>query len=86
MLLVDLALIVFAAVVLVAGVAVVGGRLLGPRLEKRRRELQGRRNAELERARLDEKCASCGEGIDPAVDLFENGEWWHRRCWRDATQ
>ena len=94
---IDLALLVGVAVVVVAAASVIGGRSLGDRLEKRRREAQGKRNAEDERRRLDETCAACGEPIDPAVDLFDRearssggrgqrpAQWWHRRCWRESV-
>lgn len=83
---IDLALLVGVAAVVVVAASVIGSRSLGDRLEKRRREQQGRRNAETERRRLEEKCAACGESIDPAVDLYEREEWWHRRCWRASVE
>jgi len=86
MLIVDLAILVGVAAILVIGGAVIGGRSLGARLEKKRRELQGKRNAELERRRLDEVCAACGEPVDAGVDLFERDQWWHRRCWRETVE
>jgi hypothetical protein len=82
---IDLALLVGVAAVVVLAAGAVGSKSLGARLEKRRREKQGAKNAEQERRRLDEKCIECGEPVDPNVDVFERGNWWHRRCWREIV-
>ena len=86
MLLIDLVILVGVAAVVVLTASTLGGRSLGDRLEKRKREEQGKKNAEAERRRLDERCAACGEMVDPAVDLFEREAWWHRACWRETVQ
>jgi hypothetical protein len=82
---IDIALLVGGAVLLVAAVGLVGGRL-GRRSEARDRRLQGQRNAETEKRRLDERCTVCGEAIDPAHDLWDAGRWWHRGCYRELLQ
>ncbi len=81
---IDLAILVGVGA-LVVFAASLGGRSLGDRLERRRREQQGRKNAEQERRRLEERCTVCGEPVDPATDLFERDQWWHRACWRDVV-
>ena len=86
MLLVDLAILFGIAAVFAVAAGAVGGGSIGRRLEKRRREKQGARNAEEERRRLDERCAVCNEAVDATVDLWERGEWWHRRCWRESVE
>lgn len=82
---IDIALLVGGAALLVAVAALVGGRL-SPRLDARRRRLQGARNAEQERRRLAELCAVCGTAIDPAADLWEAEQWWHRACYRESLR
>lgn len=85
MLAIDIALLVGGAVLVMVGAAVVGGRL-GPRLDARRRRLQGERNAEQEKRRLAELCTICGASIDPAHDLWDAGQWWHRACYRESLR
>jgi hypothetical protein len=82
---IDLALLVGGAVILVLAVGAVGGRL-ERRLEDRRRRRQGQRNAEEEQRRLAERCAVCGEAIDPAHDAWDRGRWWHQGCYRDLLR
>lgn len=82
---IDIALLVGGAVLLVVAGAAIGGRL-GPRLEARRRRLQGERNAEQEKRRLAELCTICGTPIDPAHDLWDAGQWWHRGCYRESLR
>ena len=82
---IDIALLVGGAVLMVIAASVVGGRL-GPRLEARRRRLQGERNAEDEKRRLEERCAICGTSIDPAHDVWESGRWWHQACYRESLR
>ncbi|HEX3758214.1 MAG TPA: hypothetical protein VHW23_05890 [Kofleriaceae bacterium] len=82
---IDIALLVGGAALLVAVAAVVGGRL-GPRLDDRRRRQQGERNAEQERRRLAELCTVCGTPIDPAHDLWDADQWWHRACYRESLR
>jgi hypothetical protein len=85
MLAIDIALLAGGAVLVVVAAAIVGGRL-GPRLEHRRRRLQGERNAEQEKRRLAELCTICGTSIDPAHDLWEADQWWHRACYRESLR
>lgn len=85
MLVIDLAILVGLTAIVALAAGAVGGRVLGDRAERRRREAQGAKNAAAERRRLEEKCVVCGEPIDHEVDLWERGEWWHRRCWRESV-
>lgn len=82
MLVIDL---VIAGAVL-AGAALLFTTLSGKRVdrwvEERRRKQQGERNAELERRRLEERCAACDQQVQPQIDLWERDAWWHRDCWR----
>ena len=82
---IDIALLVGGAVLLVVAGATIGGRL-SPRLEARRRRQQGERNAEQEKRRLAELCAICGTPIDPAHDLWDADQWWHRACYRESLR
>lgn len=82
---IDIALLVAGGLVLMVAAAAVGGRL-GPRLDARRRRQQGERNAEQEKRRLAELCAVCGTSIDPAHDLWDSGQWWHRACYRESLR
>jgi hypothetical protein len=85
MLAIDIALLAGGAVLVVVAAAIAGGRL-GPRLEARRRRQQGERNAEQEKRRLAELCTICGTPIDPAHDLWEADQWWHRACYRESLR
>jgi hypothetical protein len=85
MLAIDIALLAGGAMLVVVAAAIVGGRL-GPRLEDRRRRLQGERNAEQEKRRLAELCTICGTPIDPAHDLWDSDQWWHRACYRESLR
>jgi hypothetical protein len=85
MLAIDIALLVGGAVLVMVGASVVGG-WLGPRLEARRRRLEGERNAEHEKRRLAEICTICGTPIDPAHDLWDADQWWHRACYRESLR
>jgi hypothetical protein len=82
---IDIALLAGGGALLVVAAALIGGRI-GARGEARRRRAQGERNAELEKQRLDEQCAVCGESIDPEHDVFEDGRWWHQTCFRQAVK
>jgi hypothetical protein len=82
---IDIALLAAGGALLVVAVAFIGGRI-GARGEARRRRLQGQRNAEREQQRLEERCTVCGAAIDPAEDIFEAGQWWHRACYREAVR
>ena len=86
MLVIDLAILFGVAAVVAVAAGALGGPSLGERLEARRRRKQGEKNAADERRRLDETCAMCGEAIDANVDLWERGQWWHRRCWRETVE
>ena len=85
MLAIDIALLAGGAMLVMVAAAIVGGRL-GPRLEARRRRLQGERNAEDEKRRLAELCTICGTPIDPAHDLWDAVQWWHRACYRESLR
>lgn len=80
---IDIALLVGGAVLVVVAAGVIGGRLES-RLEARRRRLQGERNAEQEKRRLEERCTICSGSIDPAHDVWDAGRWWHTACYREA--
>lgn len=82
---IDIALLVGGAALVVAAAALIGGRL-GPRLEARRRRLQGQRNAEQERRNMAERCAVCGDSIDPVHDVWDASRWWHQACYRDSLR
>ena len=85
-LVVDFIILLAVATVVAMGVAVLGGGSLQRRLEERRRQRLGQKNAEDERRRLAERCVVCDEPVDPAADLWERGQWWHRHCWRQSMQ
>src|SRR5438552_2956392 len=74
MLFIDLAILFGVATVVAVAAGALGGPSLGQRLEARRRRKQGEKNAADERRKLVEKCAICGEPVDPAVDLWERNE------------
>jgi len=82
---IDIALLVGGGILVVAVAAWIGGRV-GPRAEARQRRLQGQRNAELEKRRLEELCAVCGAAVDPAHDLWDADQWWHQKCYREAVR
>jgi hypothetical protein len=81
----DLLLLVLGGALVVGAAALVGAKL-ERRAEIRRRRLQGERNAEQEKARLDERCAECGESVDPNQDVWDLGHWWHRKCYREVVR
>lgn len=82
---IDIALLVGGAILMVIAAGTIGGRL-GSRLEARRRRLQGQRNAEQEQRRLEERCTVCTAAIDPALDVWDAGRWWHRACYRESLR
>jgi len=82
---VDLLLLVLGGALVVGAAALVGAKL-ERRAEIRRRRLQGERNAEQEQLRLDERCAECGEAVDPNQDIWDLGRWWHRKCYREVVR
>lgn len=82
---IDIALLVGGAALVVVAAALIGGRL-GPRAEARRRRRQGQANAEQEQRRLEERCSVCGASIDPVHDVWDAGQWWHQRCYREALR
>ena len=85
MIAIDLALLAGGALLVVVLAGFVGGRL-GPRAEARRRKQLGTRNAAEEQRRLEERCAVCGEAVEPARDVWDRGQWWHRACYREVLQ
>lgn len=84
MLAIDIALLVGGGALVAVLAGVVVGRL-SDRNEARRRRKLGERNAAEEKRRLEERCAVCNEQVDPANDVHENGQWWHRRCYRELV-
>jgi len=82
---IDIALLVGGAILVMAAAALLGGRL-GPRLEARRRRLQGERNADQEKQRIEERCTICGTSIDPTHDIRDAGQWWHQACYRESLR
>ncbi len=82
MLVIDILLLVGGAV-LVGGAAVLAAAKLGPRIDRaladRRAKALGKRNAEA--LAQYHSCVSCEGRIDPAVDVYDHGAWWHRACW-----
>src|SRR5262249_28871485 len=86
MLVVDILILVAVAAAVAVGVGVLGGGSLQRRLEARRRQRLGEKKAEEERRRLAERCAVCDEPVDATEDLWERGQWWHRRCWRQSLE
>jgi hypothetical protein len=82
---VDVLLLVLGAAFVVGAAALVGGKL-ERRNELRRRRLQGQRNADEEKLRLEERCAECGESVDPNQDVWDLGRWWHRKCYREVVR
>jgi hypothetical protein len=82
MIAIDLALLAGGALLVVVIAGFVGGRV-GRRVERKQ---LGARNAAEEKRRLEERCAICGEAIEPAIDVWDRGQWWHRACYREALQ
>jgi len=82
---VDLLLLVLGGA-LVVGAATLVGAKLERRAAIRRRRLQGQHNAEQEKLRLEERCAECGESVDPNQDVWDLGRWWHRKCYREVVR
>jgi hypothetical protein len=85
MLAIDFALLVGGAVLVVAIAGFVGGRV-GARGEDRRRKQLGANHATEEKHRMEERCAVCNEQVDPANDVWDHGQWWHRTCYREALR
>jgi hypothetical protein len=85
MIAIDLALIAGGALLVVVLAGLVGGRM-GPRAEARQRKQLGARNAAEEQRRLEERCAVCGDPVIPANDVWDQGQWWHRACYREALE
>jgi fructose-1,6-bisphosphatase/sedoheptulose 1,7-bisphosphatase-like protein len=82
---IDIVLLVGGAILVVIAAGAIGGRV-GSRLEARRRRLQGQRNAEQEKRRLEERCTVCNAAIDPAHDVWDAGRWWHQACYRESLR
>ena len=82
---VDIALLAVGGALLVVAAALIGGRI-GARTEARRHRLQGQRNAEHEKQRLEERCSVCGATIDPSQDVWDLDRWWHRKCYREVVR
>jgi hypothetical protein len=82
---IDIVLLVAGGALVVAAAAFVGGRV-GARAEARRHRVQGQRNAEQEKQRLEERCTVCGASVDPAQDVWDSGQWWHSKCYREAVR
>jgi hypothetical protein len=84
MLVIDVLLILGGAI-LVGGAIILASIKLGPRLDRalaeRRTKALGRRNAQDEALVLSHVCIECGRPIDPEVDIYDHGAWWHRSCW-----
>lgn len=87
MLVIDILLLVGGAV-LVGGAAVFAAAKLGTRLDRaladRRAKALGRRNAEALEQR--NTCLSCEGEVDPEVDIYDRGAWWHRACWERVVK
>lgn len=72
-----------AAIVGGATVLYVGKRLLRGPIERYRHRLQGRRNAKLLDAKLEEVCFVCLERVNPVVDAFDTRRgWYHADCYK----
>ena len=85
MLAIDVALLAGGALIVVVIAGLVGGRV-SLRGEERRRKLLGAQRAAEEQRRLDERCAICGEQVDPTQDVWDHEQWWHRACYREALR
>jgi hypothetical protein len=85
MLAIDLALLVGGAVVVIVIASLIGGRV-GARGEDRRRKQLGADNATDEKRRMEERCAICNEQVDPVKDVWDQEQWWHRTCYREALR
>jgi len=87
MLVIDILLLVGGAV-LVVGAAVLAAVKLGPRVDRalaeRRARALGRRNAEA--LAQHHNCISCEGRVDPEVDFYNHGTWWHKACWERAMR
>jgi hypothetical protein len=80
---IDLLLLIGVGAAVVAAAGAIGLRIERKRVADHRR--QGMKNAEEERLRQEEICVECQLPVDPSVDLFDKGSWWHRKCWRDVV-
>lgn len=87
MLVIDILLIIGGAALL-GGAATFAGVKLGKRLDRalaeRRAKALGKRNAEA--LKHVHTCVSCEGNVDPEVDIYDHGAWWHRTCWEQALR
>jgi hypothetical protein len=85
MLAIEYALLVGGAVLVVAIAGLIGSRV-GARGEELRRKQLGADNATEEKRRMAERCAICNEQVDPTNDVWDQEQWWHRACYREALR
>lgn len=45
---------------------------------------KGRRNMERMETDTAMRCSLCSKSVNPNVDLFTNGTWWHLGCYQNA--
>jgi hypothetical protein len=84
MLVIDI-LLLLGGIAIIGGAATVAAVKVGKRLDRvlaeRRARALGRRNAEKEELVLAHACMSCGRQVDPEIDIWSHGSWWHKKCW-----
>lgn len=87
MLVIDILLLVGGAI-LVGGAATLVGIKVGKKLDRaladRRAKALGKRNAKM--LAQYHSCVSCEGKVDPEVDVYDHGAWWHRACWERVVR
>jgi hypothetical protein len=77
-----------AVITVVVGLLGLGaGYVLDKRKKRKERDPRekGKRNA----ARMDAedlRCSICLKTINPDVDIYTQGSWWHKDCYRDVIE
>lgn len=80
MLVIDIVILFGGAALLIAARSAVGIKI-DQKLKKRRQIKHGKEEA---KKLMNEVvyCASCEGKIDMDVDVFNNGAWWHKECFK----
>lgn len=55
------------------------------KLEDGRKKRKGIVNAEKHLLEAKRVCCYCNKAVDPDVDLFFKGAWWHKPCLEDVV-
>lgn len=57
-----------------------------PQGAARAAEAQGARNADRFEIEDEQRCERCDKAITPALDIFDEGRWWHKTCYAEKDQ